>query len=62
MQTLIRAVSRAECRLGRSIDAKIAMIAITTSSSIRVKGRLHEQDLSASGAERPPEMRVRVVM
>lgn len=37
MQLTARAFSRALERAGRSIEARIAMMAITTSSSIRVK-------------------------
>ena len=37
MQEVVRARSRACCRAGRSIEARMAMIAITTRSSISVK-------------------------
>jgi len=38
-QDIVRAFSRALLNAGKSIAAKIAMIAMTTSNSIRVKNR-----------------------
>jgi len=37
MQEMVRSYSRAELNAGSSIDVKMAMMAMTTKSSIRVK-------------------------
>src|SRR5437667_10379324 len=41
VQVVLRALSRAWAKTGNRIAARIAMMAITTSSSIRVKPRRH---------------------
>src|SRR5579871_5958014 len=47
-QEMVRACSRALAKTGNRIAARIAMIAITTSSSISVKPDLREQGLLVS--------------
>jgi len=45
MQALRRAFSRAAARAGKSMPARIAIIAITTNSSINVNDFSHERTL-----------------